>query len=73
MQHKSLVMSPEECQKKLNVSRETKEKLELYVRTLKKWQKKLNLVGNSTLLDPWKRHIYDCGQVAKIASKYDEK
>ncbi len=73
MQHNSLIMSPEECQRKLNVSHETKEKLELYLYTLKKWQEKLNLVGKSTLLDPWKRHVYDCGQVAGIASKYNQK
>ena len=67
-----MIMTAEDCKDKLNVSRETIEKLELYLFTLKKWQKKVNLVGASTLIDPWKRHIYDCGQVASLVSSYNE-
>lgn len=40
------------------------ERLELYLQTLKKWQKAINLVGPKTLQDPWRRHLLDCGQVA---------
>ena len=41
------------------------DKLELYLTLLNKWQKSINLVGSSTLKDPWNRHIYDCGQAVK--------
>ena len=65
MLRETFKMTPEECQKLLNVSRETKDKLELYLTLLNKWQKSINLVGSSTLKDPWNRHIYDCGQAVK--------
>ena len=58
-------LSPEECRIILNVSRETINKFELYLNLLQKWQKNLNLVGNSTLKDPWRRHILDCAQIYK--------
>ena len=47
----------------LNVSRETQEKLEIYVTLLTRWQKSINLVGSATLDDVWRRHILDSGQV----------
>lgn len=48
------------------VSRETLDKLELYVELLEKWQAKINLVSPSTLPDAWNRHIVDSTQVAKL-------
>ena len=65
MQHNTTPMSSERCKKLLNVSRETIEKFKLYLSLLEKWQHKINLVGSSTLKDPWNRHIYDCGQAFK--------
>ena len=59
------------CDKMLNVSRETSVKFEIYLKTLKKWQKNLNLVGSSTLDDPWRRHILDCGQISRYIDKKD--
>ena len=56
-------LDQETCEKMLNVSRETSVKFEIYLKTLKKWQNNLNLVGSSTLDDPWRRHILDCGQI----------
>ncbi len=47
----------------LGVSRETRAKLEIYVELLCAWQARLNLVGPSTLADPWRRHVLDCGQL----------
>tara|TARA_B100001027_G_scaffold157766_1_gene111176 strand:- start:99 stop:749 length:651 start_codon:yes stop_codon:yes gene_type:complete len=65
-------LKKEDCQKMLNVSRETIEKLDNYLSSLKKWQRKLNLVGSSTLDDPWRRHILDSGQITKyIKNKND--
>ena len=47
----------------LNVSRETEEKLEIYVSLLKKWQQRINLVSSKTLPYVWQRHILDCAQL----------
>jgi 16S rRNA (guanine527-N7)-methyltransferase len=47
------------------VSRETLAKLEAYLGLLGKWQKAINLVGKSTLEDPWRRHILDCAQLVR--------
>ncbi|MGD1953649.1 MAG: 16S rRNA (guanine(527)-N(7))-methyltransferase RsmG [Sphingomonadales bacterium] len=40
--------------------------LEAYVALLAKWSPKINLVGASTLDDPWRRHIWDAAQVADL-------
>lgn len=41
------------------VSRETKGRLEHYLRLLDQWQKRINLVSATTLEDGWSRHIVD--------------
>ncbi len=45
------------------VSRETLEKLAVYADTLKKWNKKVNLVSRSTIDDLWHRHFLDSAQL----------
>lgn len=45
-----------------NVPRETFERLHLYVDTLVKWQKQLNLISAKDVPDIWHRHILDCCQ-----------
>ena len=65
-------LKKENCQKMLNVSRETMEKFDKYLSWLKNWQKKLNLVGSSTLNDPWRRHILDSGQITKYIKDKNE-
>ena len=47
----------------VSVSRETLARLTLYLELLRQWQKAINLVGASTLADPWRRHILDCAQL----------
>ena len=47
----------------MDVSRETSERLRLYVSLIEKWTKAINLVGPSTLADIWDRHIADSVQV----------
>ena len=42
-----------------NVSRETFERFELFEALLRRWTKKINLVGGSTLETFWERHILD--------------
>ena len=63
----------ENCASLLNVSRETMFCFDKYLDLLSEWQEKLNLVGSSTLRDPWTRHILDCGQLASFIKEKDEK
>lgn len=49
------------------VSRETQERLEVFVALLLQWQSKTNLVANSTLLLLWSRHIADSLQLLPLA------
>jgi 16S rRNA (guanine527-N7)-methyltransferase len=48
----------------LAVSRETAERLDRYVATLRRWQPVQNLVAPSTLPALWTRHVLDSGQLA---------
>jgi 16S rRNA (guanine(527)-N(7))-methyltransferase RsmG len=48
----------------LNVSRETQEKLEIYIAELIKWNDKINLISRSTSpQEIIERHILDCAQL----------
>ena len=49
------------------VSRETQERLELFVELLLLWQEKFNLVAESTLPLLWTRHISDSLQLIALA------
>ena len=51
----------------LNVSRETRERLQLYEALLRKWQHVKNLVAVNTLDDVWTRHFIDSLQVLTLA------
>ncbi len=51
------------------VSRETYEKLQLYISELIKWQKKTNLIAPSTLDEIWQRHVADSLQVLTIVKE----
>ena len=57
-------MTPDEIGAKLAVSRETIDKFRAYLALLEKWQRRINLVANSTLPEAWQRHILDSGQLA---------
>jgi 16S rRNA (guanine527-N7)-methyltransferase len=46
-----------------HVSRETQARLETYLAMLTKWQGAINLVGRSTMRDPWRRHFWDSAQL----------
>ena len=54
---------------KYNVSRETFELLKAYKASLVEWQKKFNLVSNSSLEDCWNRHFVDSAQLFKFIPK----
>lgn len=47
------------------VSRETLEQLATWLDELRRWQARINLVGASTLDDPWRRHILDSAQLVR--------
>lgn len=50
----------------LSVSRETEERLAVYVDLLHRWQTIKNLVGSGTLNEVWTRHIADSAQIVPL-------
>jgi 16S rRNA (guanine527-N7)-methyltransferase len=52
-----------------NVSRETLEAFELYIKLILKWNKAINLIAKSTEQDIWQRHIADSAQLIKFIPK----
>ena len=64
MRRKDDVYGPEDFAVQFDVSRETCERLILYERALGRWQRRINLVGPSTLNDIWWRHFADSAQLA---------
>jgi 16S rRNA (guanine527-N7)-methyltransferase len=58
--------------RKLNVSRESLQRLETYVDILMAWQVKINLIGPSTLEDVWQRHVLDGLQLISLISPKTE-
>lgn len=59
-------MTAEKVGKLLNVSRETLSQFEAYLTLLEKWQRRVNLVANSTMADVWERHILDSAQLFRF-------
>lgn len=47
----------------LNVSRETIEKLQLYQKSLQKWNGHINLISRDSVKDSWQRHVVDSSQL----------
>jgi len=45
---------------------ETTDRLATYLALLEKWQQRINLVGSSSLEDPWRRHILDSAQLLPL-------
>lgn len=60
-------MSQEELLSRLNVSRETIDRLKIFERVIQKWNPKINLVSKNSLDDLWRRHIIDSIQVYRCA------
>lgn len=48
------------------VSRETVERLERYIALLREWNTQHNLVSAGSLADVWRRHVWDCAQLARL-------
>jgi 16S rRNA (guanine527-N7)-methyltransferase len=59
-------LAPDEAGRLLAVSRETLDRLAVYLELLQRWQRRINLVGATTLADPWRRHILDSGQLWRL-------
>ncbi len=59
--------SAEQISQRLGVSRETAERLVVYVGELRRWQTVRNLVGPATLDEVWDRHISDSLQLASLS------
>lgn len=55
---------PEEFAAEFDVSRETCAQFVRYEQALCHWQRRINLVGPSTLNDVWRRHFADSAQLA---------
>ena len=56
----------------LNVSRETFERLRVYVSLVEKWTPKINLIAKSTVPHIWSRHVMDSVQLYKAGpEKFD--
>lgn len=55
-----------------NVSRESLGRLEAYVELLLTWQKRVNLIGPTTVENIWERHIADSLQVMPLMPKNTE-
>jgi 16S rRNA (guanine527-N7)-methyltransferase len=49
------------------VSRETLERLDIYVALLAKWRKTINLISETSFADVWTRHIADSAQLLSFA------
>lgn len=60
---------PEKTAAEFGVSRETLERLNIYVDLVNKWQKSQNLVAPSTLARVWSRHVADSLQVWALLPK----
>lgn len=50
----------------IEVSRETRERFQIFLRLLREWQNRINLVASSTLADAETRHITDSLQLAVL-------
>ena len=51
----------------LNVSRETLDRLTVFVDLLAKWNPRINLVSRKSMADVWERHIADSVHVLRVA------
>lgn len=54
-----------------DVSRETRERLDIYLDLLRKWSPRINLVSKATLSDAWARHFEDSAQLLGLSSMED--
>ncbi len=58
---------PEEPE--LDVSRETRARLDVFVGLLEKWTRKINLISPASIAHVWQRHIADSAQIFEVAGR----
>lgn len=56
-------LSPDDFQALVPTDTATLQRLHAYLELLVHWQRRINLVGATTLADPWRRHILDSAQL----------
>jgi 16S rRNA (guanine527-N7)-methyltransferase len=61
-------MTSQEFQDLIRVSHETLRRIESYLALLMEWNRAVGLVSESSLQDPWRRHILDCAQIHRHLS-----
>jgi len=59
-------LTPQQFSALTSVSRETLGRLQAYAELLKRWQRAVNLVSESTLTDIWGRHFLDSWQLLRL-------
>jgi 16S rRNA (guanine527-N7)-methyltransferase len=63
----ALAADREQLLRQMGVSRETLQRLDIFVDRLLMWQSRMNLVAPSTLGEIWTRHVGDSLQLAELA------
>lgn len=58
-------LTPSDFRERTGVSRETLDRLEVYADTLRRWQRRINLVGPATVPELWHRHMLDSAQLVQ--------
>jgi len=61
-------VTPEAFAAATDVSRETFDRLQRYAELLRKWNRRINLVGQGSLGDLWRRHMLDSAQLFPLIS-----
>jgi 16S rRNA (guanine527-N7)-methyltransferase len=64
VKHSSL--SPEDFCQQIGISQAQLDRFSIYAELLERWQKRINLVGPSTLPDLWRRHFLDSAQLLPL-------
>ena len=59
-------MTRDEFRAATGVSEGVCDRISLYLGFLEKWQARINLVGPSTMVDPWCRHVLDSAQLLPL-------
>lgn len=66
-------LTAEDVGRLVDVSRETLERCAAYLELLSRWQRTINLVGQATLADPWRRHILDSAQLWPLGAAWAQR
>ena len=62
-----MTYGPDDFQRDIRVSRETREALETHLKLLLAWSPRINLVGPGQLDEYWRRHALDSAQLLNLA------